>query len=52
MMNIILIHIKANTQTGSSFTSLVSSLYTQKNVTLHQVDIFMSNCWISWQLFL
>ena len=27
------------------------SPYTQKNVTLHQVDISMSNCWISWQLF-
>ena len=29
----------------------LTSIYTQKNVTLHQIDISMCNCWISRQLF-
>ncbi len=31
---------------------LCKKIYIQKNVALHQVNISMSNCWISWQLFL
>ena len=40
--------IKARYTYRTSFTSYLELDNTQKNVALHQVDISMSNCWISW----